>query len=226
MITVLVVEDDEKLNYIVSAKLEEQGYRVRHCGNPMEAFDVMDQEKVDLIVSDIMMPEMDGFEFAAEVRRFDKQIPILYMTSKSDIASKKRGFALGIDDYMVKPIDLSELVMRVEALLRRANIASSRELAVGDLVLNEDETTAVYKGEELPLTLREFQILFKMLSYPKKTFTRAQLMDEFWGFDSESGPRTVDVTITKLRDKISRCKEVEIVTVRGLGYKAVLHIED
>lgn len=226
MITVLVVEDDEKLNYIVSAKLEEQGYRVRHCGNPMEAFDVMDQEKVDLIVSDIMMPEMDGFEFAAEVRRFDKQIPILYMTAKSDIASKKRGFALGIDDYMVKPIDLSELVMRVEALLRRANIASSRELAVGDLVLNEDETTAVYKGEELPLTLREFQILFKMLSYPKKTFTRAQLMDEFWGFDSESGPRTVDVTITKLRDKISRCKEVEIVTVRGLGYKAVLHIED
>ncbi len=226
MITVLVVEDDEKLNYIVSAKLEEQGYRVRHCGNPMEAFDVMDQEKVDLIVSDIMMPEMDGFEFAAEVRRFDKQIPILYMTAKSDIASKKRGFSLGIDDYMVKPIDLSELVMRVEALLRRANIASSRELAVGDLVLNEDETTAVYKGEELPLTLREFQILFKMLSYPKKTFTRAQLMDEFWGFDSESGPRTVDVTITKLRDKISRCKEVEIVTVRGLGYKAVLHIED
>lgn len=226
MITVLVVEDDEKLNYIVSAKLEEQGYRVRHCGNPMEAFDVMDQEKVDLIVSDIMMPEMDGFEFAAEVRRFDKQIPILYMTAKSDIASKKRGFSLGIDDYMVKPIDLSELVMRVEALLRRANIASSRELAMGDLVLNEDETTAVYKGEELPLTLREFQILFKMLSYPKKTFTRAQLMDEFWGFDSESGPRTVDVTITKLRDKISRCKEVEIVTVRGLGYKAVLHIED
>ena len=226
MITVLVVEDDEKLNYIVSAKLEEQGYRVRHCGNPMEAFDVMDQEKVDLIVSDIMMPEMDGFEFAAEVRRFDKQIPILYMTAKSDIASKKRGFSLGIDDYMVKPIDLSELVMRVEALLRRANIAFSRELAVGDLVLNEDETTAVYKGEELPLTLREFQILFKMLSYPKKTFTRAQLMDEFWGFDSESGPRTVDVTITKLRDKISRCKEVEIVTVRGLGYKAVLHIED
>ena len=219
MITVLVVEDDEKLNYIVSAKLEEQGYRVRHCGNPMEAFDVMDQEKVDLIVSDIMMPEMDGFEFAAEVRRFDKQIPILYMTAKSDIASKKRGFSLGIDDYMVKPIDLSELVMRVEALLRRANIASSRELAMGDLVLNEDETTAVYKGEELPLTLREFQILFKMLSYPKKTFTRAQLMDE-------SGPRTVDVTITKLRDKISRCKEVEIVTVRGLGYKAVLHIED
>lgn len=226
MITVLVVEDDEKMNYIVSAKLEEQGYRVRHCGNPMEAFDVMDQEKVDLIVSDIMMPEMDGFEFAAEVRRFDKQIPILYMTAKSDIASKKRGFSLGIDDYMVKPIDLSELVMRVEALLRRANIASSRELAMGDLVLNEDETTAVYKGEELPLTLREFQILFKMLSYPKKTFTRAQLMDEFWGFDSESGPRTVDVTITKLRDKISRCKEVEIVTVRGLGYKAVLHIED
>ena len=226
MITIAVVEDDEKLNYIVSATLEEQGYQVKSCKDPMEAFDVMDQEKVDLIISDIMMPQMDGFEFAREVRRFDKQIPILYMTAKDDIASKKKGYDLGIDDYMVKPIDLSELVMRIEALLRRANIAAQKQLVVGDLVMNEDETMAYYRGEELPLTVKEFQILFKMLSYPKKTFTRAQLMDEFWGFDSESSPRTVDVSITKLRDKISACKEVEIVTVRGLGYKAVLRVED
>lgn len=226
MITVAVVEDDEKLNYIVSARLREQGYEVRSCHDPLEAFDVMDREKIDLLVSDIMMPNMDGFEFAKEVRQFDKQIPILYMTAKDDIASKKKGFDLGIDDYMVKPVDLAELVMRVEALLRRANIASSRQLTVGQLVLNEEETTAYYQEEELPLTVKEFQILFKMLSYPKKTFTRAQLMDEFWGFDSESGPRTVDVSITKLREKISRCAEVEIVTVRGLGYKAVLHNEN
>lgn len=226
MITIAVVEDDEKLNYIVSARLREQGYDVRSCPNPIKAFDIMEQEKIDLIVSDIMMPEMDGFEFAEQVRRSDQQIPILYMTAKDDIASKKRGFDLGIDDYMVKPIDLSELVMRVEALFRRAKIAASQELTVGRLTLKEEETTAYYCGEELPLTVREFQILFKMLSYPKKTFTRAQLMDEFWGFDSESGPRTVDVSITKLREKISSCKEVEIVTVRGLGYKAVLHNEN
>lgn len=226
MITIAVVEDDENLNYIVSARLREQGYDVRSCPNPIKAFDIMEQEKIDLIVSDIMMPEMDGFEFAEQVRRSDQQIPILYMTAKDDIASKKRGFDLGIDDYMVKPIDLLELVMRVEALFRRAKIAASQELTVGRLTLKEEETTAYYCGEELPLTVREFQILFKMLSYPKKTFTRAQLMDEFWGFDSESGPRTVDVSITKLREKISSCKEVEIVTVRGLGYKAVLHNEN
>ncbi len=226
MITIMVVEDDEKLNYIVSARLEQQGYQVKRCKNPIEAFDVMENHKVDMIISDIMMPEMDGFAFAKEVRAFDKQIPILYMTAKDDIASKKKGFDLGIDDYMVKPIDLSELSMRIEALLRRANIANSQELRVGDLVMKEDETTAYYQGQELKLTVKEFQILFKMLSYPKKTFTRSQLMDEFWGYDSESSPRTVDVSITKLRDKISQVKEVEIVTVRGLGYKAVLHIED
>lgn len=226
MITIAVVEDDEKLNYIVRARLREEGYEVRSCKDPLEAFDVMDQEKVDLLISDIMMPQMDGFEFAKEVRHFDQQIPILYMTAKDDIASKKKGFDLGIDDYMVKPVDLAELVMRVEALLRRANIAASRQLVAGQLVLNEEETTAYYQGEELSLTVKEFQVLFKMLSYPKKTFTRAQLMDEFWGYDSESGQRTVDVLITKLREKISRCAGVEIMTVRGLGYKAVLHDED
>lgn len=226
MITIAVVEDDAKLNEIVSATLRMKGYEVRSCFHPLEAFDVMEKEKLDLIISDIMMPKMDGFEFAREVRSFDQQIPILYMTARDDIASKKRGFDLGIDDYMVKPIDLSELQMRVEALLRRAKIASSRQLSAGKLVLKEDETTAYYGQEELPLTVKEFQILFKMLSYPKKTFTRAQLMDEFWGFDSESGPRTVDVSITKLREKIASCREVEIVTVRGLGYKAVLHNED
>ena len=226
MITILVVEDDAKLNFIVSKKLTEEGYDVRRAGNPIEAFDIMEKVKIDLIISDIMMPEMDGYEFAKEVRSYDVKMPILFMTAKDDIASKKRGYDIGIDDYMVKPIDLVELVMRIEALLRRADIATEKRLQAGNLVLNEEETLAYYEGEELPLTVKEFQILFKMLSYPKKTFTRMQLMDEFWGFDSESNPRTVDVSITKLRDKISGVKEVEILTVRGLGYKAVIHNED
>ena len=226
MITILVVEDDTKLNFIVSKKLGEEGFEVKRAENPIQAFDIMDKTKVDMIVSDIMMPQMDGYEFAREVRSFDDKMPILFMTAKDDIASKKKGYDIGIDDYMVKPIDLVELVMRVEALLRRADIATEKQLQAGNLVLKEEETMAYYEGEELPLTVKEFQILFKMLSYPKKTFTRMQLMDEFWGFDSESNPRTVDVSITKLRDKISTVKEVEILTVRGLGYKAVIHSED
>ena len=226
MITILVVEDDTKLNFIVSKKLGEEGFEVKRAENPIQAFDIMEKTKVDMIVSDIMMPQMDGYEFAREVRSFDDKMPILFMTAKDDIASKKKGYDIGIDDYMVKPIDLVELVMRVEALLRRADIATEKQLQAGNLVLKEEETMAYYEGEELPLTVKEFQILFKMLSYPKKTFTRMQLMDEFWGFDSESNPRTVDVSITKLRDKISAVKEVEILTVRGLGYKAVIHSEE
>ena len=230
MITILVVEDDTKLNFIVSKKLGEEGFEVKRAENPIQAFDIMEKTKVDMIVSDIMMPQMDGIdtirELKKDVRSFDDKMPILFMTAKDDIASKKKGYDIGIDDYMVKPIDLVELVMRVEALLRRADIATEKQLQAGNLVLKEEETMAYYEGEELPLTVKEFQILFKMISYPKKTFTRMQLMDEFWGFDSESNPRTVDVSITKLRDKISAVKEVEILTVRGLGYKAVIHSED
>ncbi len=226
MITILVVEDDVQLNHIVCSGLLDEGYHAISCKNPLEAFDVMDEEKVDLIISDIMMPQMDGYEFAKEVRNIDKQIPILFMTARDDIDSKKHGFDLGIDDYVVKPVSVEELSMRVSALLRRANIASEKKLVAGHLELREDETVAYLDGEPLPLTVKEFQILFKMLSYPKRTFTRTQLMDEFWGFDSESGPRTVDVSITKLRDKLSECRDIEIVTVRGLGYKVVQHADN
>lgn len=165
---------------------------------------------------------MDGFELAAEIRRQDKSIPILFMTARDDMSAKQKGYSLGIDDYMVKPIEMDELLLRVSALLRRANIRNERKLEAGSLILNEEETTAYLNGEEVSLTVREFNILFKLLSYPKRTFTRAQLMDEFWGYDTESTPRTVDVSITKLRDKLSDCDDVEIVTVRGLGYKAVI----
>ena len=176
----------------------------------------------DLIISDIMMPDIDGFEFAENVRRVNKHIPILFMSAKDDLPSKQKGFQLGIDDYMVKPVQLDELLLRVRALLRRANIEMERKLVVGNLELDADGMTAVIDGEEVPVTTREFNILYKLLSYPKKTFSRAQLMDEFWGADTDTSLRAVDVYITKLRDKFSGCDGFEIKTVRGLGYKAVL----
>jgi DNA-binding response OmpR family regulator len=222
MIHILVVEDDEKLNYIVCSYLNDNGYRAISSKNPHEAFDRLEEETVHMIISDIMMPEMDGFEFATEVRKQNKEIPILFMTARDDMPAKKKGYEIGIDDYVVKPIEMEELLLRITALLRRADISYEKKLVAGSLTLNEDETTAYIREEEIALTLREFQILFKLLSYPKRTFTRMQLMDEFWGFESESNPRTVDVSITKIREKIAACEDIEILTVRGLGYKAVI----
>ncbi len=222
MINILVVEDDAKLNQIVCTYLNDSGYNANGCLNPREAYDLMYNSLYDLIVSDIMMPEIDGFEFAKTVRQLNKVIPILFMTAKDDIISKQKGFQIGIDDYMVKPINMDELVMRVGALLRRANIMAERKMTVGNLSMDADAMTAAVNDQEIPLTLREFNILYKLLSYPQKTFTRAQLMDEFWGVDSETSLRAVDVYITKLRDKLSACDGFQIVTVRGLGYKAVL----
>lgn len=182
----------------------------------------MYHNRYDLIISDIMMPGIDGFEFATTVRDINRSIPILFMTARDDIGSKQKGFRAGIDDYMVKPIEMDELVLRVGALLRRANIANEKQLTVGGLIMDADAMTATVDGEEIPVTVREFNILYKLLSYPKHTFSRAQLMDEFWGIESETSLRSVDVYITKLRDKFSGCEDFKIVTVHGLGYKAVL----
>ena len=176
----------------------------------------------DLIISDIMMPGVDGFEFAQTIREQNQDIPILFMTARDDFSAKQRGFKIGIDDYMTKPVDLDELLLWMGALLRRAKIANSRKLEVGKLTLNADERTAILDGEEIQLTVREFNLLYKLLSYPKKTFTRSPLMDEFWEEDSSSSLRTVDVYMTKLRNKFSQCEDFEILTVHGLGYKAVL----
>jgi DNA-binding response OmpR family regulator len=222
MVNILVVEDDEKLNRILCTRLAEQGYRAIGCLSAVEAFDRMIDNIIGLIISDIMMPGVDGFKFAAMVREQDTLIPILFITARDDISSKQKGFRIGIDDYMVKPADLDELVLRVGALLRRANIANEKKLTAGSLVLNADEMAAAVAGEEIPLTVREFNVLWKLLSYPKKTFTRNQLMDDFWGTENDSTPRTVDVYITKLREKFATCIDFEIVTVHGLGYKAVL----
>lgn len=223
MFKILVVEDDRELNKTVCSYLNQNGYHAYGCLSANEAYDAMYGGTLfDLILSDIMMPGIDGFEFAKTIRELNQEIPILFMTARDDFAAKQRGFKVGIDDYMVKPIDLDELLLRMEALLRRAKIATSKKLMVGSLTLDAEEHTAYLNGEEIPLTVREFNLIYKLLSYPKKTFTRSQLMDEFWDSASSSGPRTVDVYITKLRDKFSECTDFKIVTVHGLGYKAVL----
>ena len=222
MFKILVVEDDKDLNRTVCMFLNHSGYEATGCLNASDAYDEMYDKTFDLIVSDIMMPGTDGFEFARNVRALNENIPILFMTAKDDIASKQRGFRIGVDDYMVKPIDLDELFLRIGALLRRAKIAASRKLEVGSFTMNADEYTAQWMGEEIPMTVREFNILYKLLSYPKKTFTRQQLMDEFWDADSDTAPRAVDVYMTKLRQKLSECDAFEIKTVHGLGYKVVL----
>ena len=194
MFKLLVVEDDRELNKAVCSYLNQNGYKAEGCLSANEAYDAMYGGTLfDLIISDIMMPEVDGFEFAKTVREIDQEIPILFMTARDDFASKQRGFKAGIDDYMVKPIDLDELLLRIEALLRRAKIATSKKLIVGNLTLDAEEHTAYLNDEEVPLTVREFNLIYKLLSYPKKTFTRSQLMDEFWDRSSSSGPRTVDV---------------------------------
>ena len=222
MIKILVLEDDMNLNQIVCTYLNDCGFLAKGVLKASDAYDEMYNNLYDLIISDIMMPEIDGFEFAKTVRELNKHIPILFMSARDDLPSKRKGFQLGIDDYMVKPIELSELEMRVRALLRRANIELERKLIVGNLELDADGMTASIDGKEIEVTTREFNILYKLLSYPKKTFTRAQLMDECWGIETNASLRAVDVYITKLRDKFSQCDGFEIKTVRGLGYKAVL----
>jgi len=228
MVNILVLEDDAKLNQLVCTYLNDSGFSAKGCLRATEAYDLMYNNRYDLIISDIMMPEIDGFEFAETVRLVNKYVPILFMSAKDDLPSKQKGFRLGIDDYMVKPLELDELLLRVRALLRRANIEMDRKIRAGDLELDADAMTAAVTNvssgamEEVPVTTREFNILYKLLSYPNKTFSRAQLMDEFWGIESETTLRAVDVYVTKLRDKFSSCTGFKIVTVRGLGYKGVL----
>ena len=203
MIHILVVDDDKNLNQTVCTYLNDCGFEAKGVLSANEAYDEMYNNLYELIISDIMMPEIDGFEFAETVRQVNKQIPILFMSAKDDLPSKRKGFLVGIDDYMVKPVELAELEMRVRALLRRSNIEMERKLIVGNLEMDADGMTAMINGEEIPVT-------------------RAQLMDEFWGLDSGTSLRAVDVYVTKLRDKFSTCDGFEIKTVRGLGYKAVL----
>lgn len=213
MFKILVVEDDKDLNRSVCKFFSQSGYEAVGCLNATDAYDKMYEAIFDLVISEIMMPGIDGFEFAKT---------ILFMTAKDDILSMQKGYRIGIDDYMTKPVNFDELILRIGAVLRRSKIAANHTLTVGSFTMDLDEHTARLEGEEIPLTLREFNLLYKLLSYPKKTFSRQQLMDEFWDADTTSGTRTVDVYITKIRNKLSDCRDFEIQTVHGLGYKAVL----
>lgn len=222
MIKILVAEDDKALNDLVCSYLRASGYETTACYDGEQALAEMEKGSFSLLVTDIMMPKTDGFALAEAVRAFDERIPILFMSARDDKPSKLLSYKLGVDDYVVKPFDLDEFVLKIGALLRRARIHADRKLTAGNFTMNAEERAAYIDGEELPLTAREFDLLFKLLSYPKKTFTRSALMNEFWDYDSSATSRTVDVYMAKLREKTSACEGFEIVTVHGLGYKAVL----
>lgn len=222
---ILIVEDDVRFNQIVCTFLMKQQYQAEGCTDPMQAYDLLCQKQYDLIISDIMMPNVNGIDFARTVRETNAEIPILFISALDDITTKQKGFRAGIDDYMVKPIDLEELLLRIQALLRRSQINNANELVIGNLRLIQSEMAAFVDGEEVPIMPREFNILYKMLSYPKKIFTRSELLGEYWASTSDSSLRSVDVYITKLRKKFAHCDCFELVTVHGFGYKAVLKDE-
>ena len=222
MLKILVVEDDEKLNQIICTYLARNQYQPTGCFNAEEAYDALSAGDYSLIISDIMMPKINGFEFVQTVRETNPEIPILFVTALDDMQSMDLGGRCSIKKYMVKPIEMDALILRVEALLRRAKIESEKKLEIGELELVRDEMTAYLKGEEISLLPREFSVLYKLLSHPRKVFTRSELLNEYWDMDNDSGLRTVDVYVARLRNKLAACKDFEIVTVHGFGYKAVL----
>lgn len=222
MINIFVVEDDADLNRYVAYSLRTAGYEVFSCFNGEEALEKMQENRCDLLLTDIMMPKMDGFALAENIRSANKTMPIIFLTAKEDKPSKMLGYGIGIDEYITKPFDTDVLLMTIKAILRRAKIEAEKEINIGNFSMNSEERTATVNGKEISLTAREFNILFKLLSYPKKTFTRSSLMNEFWDYDSSATSRTVDVYMAKLREKTAECNGFEIATVHGLGYKAVL----
>lgn len=222
MAKILVVEDEVDLNRIICRRLCDRGYEVTSAEDGVAALERMEESRFDMVLTDIMMPRMDGFQLADSIRLTDANIPIIFMTAKDDKASKMLGYSIGVDDYIVKPFDIDILIMKIAAMLRRARIETEHELVIGNLRINSDERSVSIDGEEISLTVREFDILFKLLSYPKKTFTRSALMEAFWDYDSSATSRTVDVYMAKLREKTSRADGFEIQTVHGLGYKLVL----
>lgn len=225
MINILLVEDDEKLNKLFYTVLSKQGFNIYSAHDGVEAFDIMENNHIDLIISDIMMPNMDGYEFTESIRKFDAEIPILMITAKDDFRSKQKSFLIGIDDYMVKPIDVNEMILRVNALLRRSKIVHDKRQVVGNTTLDYDSLSVTIDDKTIVLPQKEFYLLYKLLSYPNKVFTRNQLMDEIWGVDSPSDVQTIDVHINRLRRHFENNPDFRIVTVRGLGYKVVKNEE-
>jgi len=221
MFHILVVDDDKNTRRLLQAVLENDGYKVFTAENGEEALDVMDRQHIDLVVLDIMMPKMDGYEFTSTLREGSNNLPILMVSAKQLPSDKKHGFLVGTDDYMTKPIDEEEMLWRIKALLRRARIANERRIVLGNVILDYDSLTVSRGNEVQELPQKEFLLLYKLLSYPGKIFTRIQLMDEIWGADCDTGWETVTVHIGRLRKRFQNWDEFEIVSVRGLGYKAV-----
>lgn len=222
MPNILVVEDDKALNKLICRVLERNGHAVFSACGGEEALSLLDGTYIDLVLTDIMMPGTDGYELVAAIRAADTKMPVIFITAKSGFGDKLRGFNLGADDYMVKPIDINELVLRVNAILRRSRIANERRLVIGSTVLDADSFTVSAGGSTSALPQKEFLLLFKLLSYPWRIFTRYEIMDEIWGYDSESDEKTINVHISKLRSRFEENGDFSIETVRGLGYKAVL----
>lgn len=221
MFNILVVEDDVKLNQIYCSALEENSFNAVPAFDGEEALNIIAEKTFDLVISDIMMPGVDGYELTRQLREYYHELPILMISAKEGFEDKRYGFLAGIDDYMVKPVDLNEMLLRIHALLRRAKIVSERKLTVGETVLDFETYTAGFDGKRVEIPQKEFLVLYKLMSNPSRTFTRRQLMDEFWGYDSDSEERTVDVHINRLRERIKDCRDIEINTVRGLGYRGV-----
>ncbi len=218
MISVLIIEDDTSTRLVTKLHLQNE-YQILEAANGLEALKILEQQHVDLIVADVMMPHMDGYEFVRQLRTVDKATPVLLLTAKKEWQDKKNGFALGIDDYMTKPVHYEELLWRVRALLRRAQINNEKKIVIGNVVMNE-ESNMVLRGEErISLPKKEFELLFKLLSYPNKVFTTSQLLDDIWGYETDSDETTVRTHVNRLRKRFAGYQEFEIVTVRGLGYK-------
>lgn len=223
MFNILVVEDDKNLRKLITTYLQRNKYNTYEATNGEEALNVLDQSYIDLIVSDIMMPKMDGYELIKSLREAKYDVPILIITAKSEIEDKKEGFLLGADDYMVKPIDIEEMLLRIQVLLRRSKSASEKKIQIGDLLLNYNQLSVIKKDKVYNLAQKEFYLLYKLLSTPNTIFTRQELIEEVWGLESDSDYRTVDVHIKRIREKMKDVYEFEIVTIRGIGYKAIIH---
>ena len=222
MPNILVVEDDIALNKLISKVLEKDGHTVISVKDGADALARLESIHIDMIVTDIMMPNIDGYELVESIRAVNQSMPVLFVTAKGSFNDKSRGFNIGADDYMVKPIDINELILRVNALLRRSKIANEKRLLIGDTVLDSTSYTVTYNGETVTLPQKEFLLLFKLLSYPDRVFTRFEIMDEIWGYESESDEKTINVHISKLRSRYEDNSDFSIETVRGIGYKAVL----
>lgn len=226
MFKVLVVEDDKNLRKLMTTYLKRNEYITYEATNGIEALEIMDSNYIDLIISDIMMKEMDGYELTKSLRDANYTIPILLVTAKSTIADKIEGFLLGADDYMVKPINMEEMLLRVKVLLKRANAANETKLIIGNLILDYRQMSVTYKGKNYKLAQKEFQLLYKLLSTPDTIFTRQELIEEIWGLENDSDYRTVDVHIKRIREKLQDINEFEIVTIRGIGYKGIINKKD